>query len=74
MHPVNGKTVTWSNCYFRLHGKTGWRYQYKESELEELAWMLPKAGSSYVFFNNIAMTKDALRFQEIINEQGNSNR
>ncbi len=70
--PFSRKTVTPNNCYFRLHGKTGWRYQYDETELEELAAMLPKAGSSYVFFNNIAMTKDALRFQELIHVQGNS--
>ena len=65
--PLSRKTVTPNNCYFRLHGKTGWRYQYDESELEEVAAMLPKAAISYVFFNNIAMTKDALKFQEIIN-------
>ncbi len=63
--PFVGKTVTPSKCYFRLHGRKGWRYKYEESELEELATMLPSNRSSYVFFNNIHMTEDALRFREI---------
>ncbi|MDQ2936269.1 MAG: DUF72 domain-containing protein [Acidobacteriota bacterium] len=64
------KTVTPKHCYFRLHGKTGWRYKYDDAELEELASLLPEAPSTrthpYVFFNNIRMTEDAVRFQEII--------
>lgn len=64
--PFVRKTVTPSRCYFRLHGRTGWRYKYEEGELEELALMLPEDESSYVFFNNIHMTEDALRFREIL--------
>jgi uncharacterized protein YecE (DUF72 family) len=66
--PFVGKTVTPLKCYFRLHGRKGWRYKYEETELEELASMLPHDKRSYVFFNNIYMTEDALRFQEIIKE------
>jgi len=68
--PFMKTTVTPKNCYFRLHGRTGWRYKYEESELEELAAMLPKRKISYVFFNNIEMTEDALVFQKIIKENG----
>lgn len=64
--PFVGRTVTPGKCYFRLHGRKGWRYKYDEGELEELAAMLPENHSSYVFFNNIHMTEDALKFQEII--------
>lgn len=67
--PFAGRTVTPDKCYFRLHGRRGWRYKYDEGELEELATMLPENKSSYVFFNNIHMTEDALRFQEIIKEK-----
>lgn len=67
--PFVGKTVTPGKCYFRLHGRKGWRYKYEEGELEELAAMLPEDKSSYVFFNNIHMTEDALRFQEILNSR-----
>ncbi len=64
--PFAGRTQTPNKCYFRLHGRKGWRYKYDEDELEELATMLPQKKSSYVFFNNIYMTEDALTFQEII--------
>jgi len=66
--PFVGKSVTPAKCYFRLHGRKGWRYKYEEGELEELASMLPEDKRAYVFFNNIYMTEDALRFQEIIKE------
>lgn len=64
--PFVRKTVTPSRCYFRLHGRSGWRYKYEEGELEELALMFPEDESSYVFFNNIHMTEDASRFREIV--------
>ena len=64
--PFEKITTTPDKCYFRLHGRTGWRYKYEESELEELAAMLPKRKNSYVFFNNIEMTDDALLFQKIV--------
>jgi uncharacterized protein YecE (DUF72 family) len=62
--PFAARTVTPGQCYFRLHGRKGWRYRYEDEELEELAAMLPAHSISYVFFNNIGMTEDALRFQE----------
>ncbi len=66
--PFAGRTVTPAECYFRLHGRRGWRYRYEDGELEEMASMLPEEGRSYVFFNNIYMTEDALRFKEIVRE------
>ncbi|HEY0047739.1 MAG TPA: DUF72 domain-containing protein [Pyrinomonadaceae bacterium] len=66
--PLKNRTVTPDRCYFRLHGMTGWRYKYEEGELAELATLLPANKTSYVFFNNIYMTEDAVRFQEIIEE------
>ena len=64
--PFARNTVTPEKCYFRLHGRVRWRYQYEDSELEELATLLPPDKLSYVFFNNITMTDDAIRFAEII--------
>lgn len=64
--PFVRKSVTPTKCYFRLHGRKGWRYKYEEGELSELATMLPENNGSYVFFNNIHMTEDALKFKEII--------
>jgi uncharacterized protein YecE (DUF72 family) len=64
--PFAKNTVTPKKCYYRLHGRTGWRYKYEEDELEELAAMMPKNKLAYVFFNNIYMTEDALKFEEIL--------
>jgi uncharacterized protein YecE (DUF72 family) len=66
--PFAEQTTTPSRCYFRLHGRKGWRYKYEDVELEELAAMVRRKKNSYVFFNNIHMTEDALRLQEIIKE------
>jgi uncharacterized protein YecE (DUF72 family) len=67
--PFAARTVTPARCYFRLHGRKGWRYRYEDEELEELATMLPPNKTSYVFFNNIGMTEDALRFQRILQHE-----
>lgn len=64
--PFARNTVTPDRCYFRLHGRVRWRYQYEDSELEELATMIPKDKLAYVFFNNITMIDDAERFQRIV--------
>jgi len=51
--------------YFRLHGITGFAYQYNDSDLERLSeWVGQKP--SYVLFNNNSMMVDALRFIEMI--------
>jgi uncharacterized protein YecE (DUF72 family) len=60
--PFKRRTVTPRKIYFRLHGIGGWRYTYEDSELEELASMLPKNSPSYIFFNNRTMAEDAIRF------------
>jgi uncharacterized protein YecE (DUF72 family) len=64
--PFKKRTVTPDKCYYRLHGITGWRYEYEDDELEELVSLLPKDSNSYVFFNNINMTEDAVKFQQIV--------
>ena len=63
--PFTSRTVTPEACYFRLHGRKGFRYVYEDDELEELYEMLPHAQTSYVFFNNVRMREDAARFQEL---------
>ena len=63
--PFAERSVTPRGCYFRLHGRRGWRYKYEDAELEELYSMLPKRAASYVFFNNVEMLDDARRFKEI---------
>ena len=64
--PFIGKTVTPDKYYFRLHGRSGWRYQYELGELKELAASLVKSRRGYVFFNNSKMTEDALKFCKVL--------
>ncbi|GAB4053966.1 DUF72 domain-containing protein [Spirosoma litoris] len=66
--PFSSTTVTPDHCYFRLHGRQGWRYQYESSELAELIELLPADKPSYVFFNNIHMKQDALLFKQLWEE------
>ena len=66
--PFSARTQTPARCYYRLHGRTGWRYRYEDDELAELVSMLPRAGVSYVLFNNVRMLDDAARFQELARE------
>lgn len=63
--PFTERTTTPLRCYFRLHGRGGWRYTYEEGELEELLYMIPAEHTSYVFFNNREMLTDAVRFKEM---------
>ncbi len=66
--PFVRETVTPATFYFRLHGNTGWRYEYESDELEELATRCIMGGVGYVFFNNYKMTVDALKFRKVLNE------
>ena len=73
--PFQSTSVTPQKLYFRLHGKGGWRYVYDDAELRELAGRLRaivkkrRTGHApYVFFNNVRMTEDALRFRAILDE------
>lgn len=61
--PFVSTTVTPSNFYFRLHGISGWRHKYSDVELDDLLKLVPSVGNGCVFFNNITMAEDALRFR-----------
>ena len=64
--PFSKLTVTPDRCYYRLHGRTGFRYKYEEDELSELAALLPADKTAYVFFNNRYMLEDALLFKSLL--------
>jgi len=66
--PFARQTMTPQNCYYRLHGIPRWRYTYEEDELMELVSLLPKNRLAYVFFNNITMKDDAVRFKKILQD------
>jgi uncharacterized protein YecE (DUF72 family) len=63
--PFAKQTETPGKVYYRLHGRSGFRYKYEEDELLELAAMLPKNKTSYVFFNNRYMAEDASLFRQL---------
>lgn len=65
--PFVSATVNPEDTYYRLHGKDGWRYVYTDDDLGKLLEMTPRSTASYVFFNNIKMRQDAVRFGELIN-------
>ena len=66
--PFARPTVTPEKCYYRLHGIPRWRYTYEDDELMELVSLLPNDRLSYVFFNNITMKEDAVRFLMFVRE------
>lgn len=66
VNPFARPTVTPQNCYYRLHGMPRWRYTYEDDELMELVSLVPAERLSYVFFNNITMKDDAVRFKKIV--------
>jgi uncharacterized protein YecE (DUF72 family) len=63
--PFHQNPVFGSFSYFRLHGRTGYRYRYSDQELEQLREMAGKHTSCYVMFNNTSMLEDARRFQRL---------
>ncbi|MDQ6700739.1 MAG: DUF72 domain-containing protein [Acidobacteriota bacterium] len=72
--PFKTQSALGRSIYWRLHGLTGYSYRYSDEELDQLQAMLTEAGQesrapSYVFFNNIWMRDDALRFQERVSDR-----
>lgn len=67
--PFQAEPLHGSLIYFRLHGRGGYRYQYTDEELRELAGKVARAAneglSAYVLFNNVFMKEDALRFSRL---------
>lgn len=68
--PFKVESVTPGRPYFRLHGRTGYRYRYEDAEMEEMLEMLPEDGDSFVLFNNISRIEDAARFRELAKRAG----
>ena len=64
--PLQQMPATAGLGYFRLHGRTGYRYRYSDAELEELRVRTGAFSPCYVFFNNLSMREDAQRFQGLM--------
>ncbi len=61
--PFKEEEITEGIIYWRLHGKKGYNYKYSDDELKELLQM-SKNKKGFIFFNNVYMMDDALRFKE----------
>jgi uncharacterized protein YecE (DUF72 family) len=64
--PFQSESV-YGNCfYWRLHGKTGYRYRYADEDLAVLEAKVKRQshlpGPNYLMFNNISSKEDAARF------------
>lgn len=62
--PFVARTVTPENFYFRMHGRTGWRHEFTDDELDALSVLLPERSSGRVYFNNVSMVEDAGKFEK----------
>ncbi len=56
--------VTDKIAYFRLHGRTGYRYRYTDGDLRQLLAWCSVYEEVYCLFNNVTMWEDALRLKE----------
>ncbi len=63
--PFQQKPATRGLGYFRLHGRTGYRYRYTDADLEELRSLALRYSPCYVLFNNLSMWDDAVRFAQL---------
>jgi uncharacterized protein YecE (DUF72 family) len=64
--PFQSTPVYGASLYWRLHGKSGYRYRYTDEDLTLLQTKLQAhaqlPGPNYVLFNNISSREDATRF------------
>ena len=64
--PFQSDPVYGDGLYWRLHGRTGYRYRYTDEDLATLRAKLKVraqlCGPNYVMFNNIYSKEDATRF------------
>ncbi|MEF8788055.1 MAG: DUF72 domain-containing protein [Planctomycetota bacterium] len=51
--------------YFRMHGKTGYKYSYTEEDFAELTDHVTEE-TAYCMFNNVTMSEDARRFADYL--------
>jgi uncharacterized protein YecE (DUF72 family) len=66
--PFKADPTYGGGLYWRLHGKTGYRYKYTDEDLAELRTKFVSFrnthGPNYVMFNNIYSNQDARRFMD----------
>jgi uncharacterized protein YecE (DUF72 family) len=63
--PFQAEPVTRGLHYYRLHGTGGYRHEYTDDELRQLARRRVEGAVTYFLFNNRTMAHDAARFQAL---------
>jgi uncharacterized protein YecE (DUF72 family) len=66
VEPFNNEPFPGKIGYFRLHGKTGYRYKYTDTDLRELKAKAKGFDLVYFMFNNVYMFEDALNYKRMI--------
>lgn len=66
--PFKNKSLWGKIRYFRLHGKTGYKYKYTDEDLNYLKEMIEPKFTTYMMFNNVYMFEDSLRFKKLLNK------
>jgi uncharacterized protein YecE (DUF72 family) len=69
LNPFEGGSIRGDLLYTRLHGQTGYRYTYSESEMEELIRKGKRYAQAYLMFNNVSMVEDALHLKKLLEEE-----
>lgn len=64
--PFKADSVTSDLRYYRLHGIGGYRHEYTDKELRDLARRCSEITETYFLFNNASMHRDAERFKKIL--------
>lgn len=68
--PFTSESVFGDELYWRLHGRTGYRYRYTDDDLADLRDKLQSQahmpGPKYIMFNNVYSRDDAMRFRRLL--------
>ncbi|NOZ55361.1 MAG: DUF72 domain-containing protein [Calditrichaeota bacterium] len=68
--PLKAAPLAGEFRYFRLHGRTGYRYVHTEEDFHQIRSSLDPARTNYVLFNNVQMADDAGRFLDYLRQRG----
>ncbi|MDZ7373554.1 MAG: DUF72 domain-containing protein [candidate division KSB1 bacterium] len=68
--PLKDEAISEGPCYYRLHGRTGYRYVHTEEDFAEVRAKLRPGVVNYVMFNNVQMFDDAQRFAQYLQDKG----
>lgn len=72
--PFDSDSAYGEALYWRLHGRTGYRYRYTDEDLAELETKLNAQanlpGPRYIMFNNMSSNQDSRRFLERVELAG----